>query len=375
MTSSPNLLFHIKNLIHQNGPLPFATFMQEVLYAPDLGYYVTGHAKLGQGGDFVTAPEISPLFSYCIARQCQEILMELNGGEVLEFGAGSGKMALDILRFLEREHTLPLHYYILEISPDLTARQQQLFQQHAPHLLSRVQWLNTLPENFIGVMLANEVLDAMPVHRFKKIPHGFQEIFVDYQHNQFLEVVGEPTPILAKALQTLSLTFSHDYESEINLWIQPWLNSVKHSLKKGVVLLIDYGFPRHEYYHPERHQGTLMCHYQHRAHSDPYRHMGFQDITAHVDFTAVAEAALQSGLQLAHYTHQAAFLCNLGITDMIDTTDETQRFSHIQHIKQLTLPHEMGELFKVIALTQAYLKPLKGFQLLDHVERLMPLSS
>lgn len=350
-----------------NGKIDFARFMERALYAPRLGYYIAGKQKFGPQGDFVTGPEISTLFSQCLAKQCEQILSEINNPDILEFGAGTGIMAASILLQLEKDKALPNHYFILELSPELQQRQRQTIELSCPHLLGKVSWLQNLPTNdFHGVVLANEVLDAMPVHKFKIDNNKTYEYFITANDDQFQwqEEPCKNNSILALAQ---SLSFESEYVSEINLFLKPWVKSIGEILSKGAVIIIDYGFPRHEYYHPDRNMGTLMCHYQHQSHPDPLINVGEQDITAHVDFTAVAEAADDAGLDVAGYTHQAAFLIANDLAELYQQqagTDD-QQFSTNQEVKMLTLPSEMGELFKVIALSKNLDIPLKGFSEID----------
>lgn len=369
---SDALRTHLYAEIANSGPMPFARYMQLALYAPGLGYYSAGAHKFGAAGDFVTAPEISPLFSRCVAQQCQQVLHDLQDGDILELGAGSGVMALTILQDLAQRNQLPQHYYILEVSADLRDRQQQLFQSQAPELLPTVKWLERLPsEKFTGIILGNEVLDAMAVHKFKQ-HDGLKEYYVTVEDEQFSWLLDKPSvPELIKQVDDLQIDFSENYESEINLLLTPWLSSLADILKQGVILLIDYGFPRREYYHPDRTTGTLMCHYRHHAHTDPFLHPGIQDVTAHVDFTAVAHAAVKNNLTVAGYTHQAGFLLSCGIDTMLPSIDDvTAHYNAAQQVKRLTLPSEMGELFKAIALTRHYDEDLIGFTLMNQLEKL-----
>ncbi len=369
---SDRLKQQIAKEISQKGPIPFSRYMELALYAPGLGYYSAGARKFGEAGDFVTAPELSPLFSHCLARQCAQILKQIKTPSILEFGAGSGIMALEILKELERQQQLPHRYYILEVSADLRERQQTLFKEKAPQYLPRLEWLDQLPKNPIkGVILANEVLDAMPIHKFK-IENGIKEFYVDYKNEQFVWEIKSPSDArLEKAIKQLDINLNEPYESEINLFLPAWIKSLSDSLEQGLVLLIDYGFPRYEYYHPDRTMGTIMCHYRHRAHEDPLILQGIQDITAHVDFTAIAEAAVDAGFTVEGFTHQAAFLLNCGISTAVETIDnELDHYNRAQQIKRLTLPSEMGELFKVIALTKGIEEELLGFAMMDQLARL-----
>jgi SAM-dependent MidA family methyltransferase len=369
---SPDALAHgralaeyIRQAIEQaGGALSFAEYMRLALYAPGLGYYSAGARKFGEHGDFVTAPELSPLFSYCLARQAAQVLEELGGGEILEFGAGSGGMAADILAELERLDCLPTRYFILELSADLRARQQDLLQARLPHLRDRVTWLDELPVTRLrGVLLANEVLDAMPVARFRVAENGeIEEFYVRQDGDGFAWITRQAQEPLRGQVAMLGLPAG--YISELNPTLSAWCAALAESLEAGLILLIDYGFPRREYYHPQRHQGTLMCHYRHHAHTDPFFYPGLQDITAHVDFTAVADAALAAGLELAGYTTQADFLLASGLEEMLAASDPTDYAAHLalmQRIKPLIMPSEMGELFKVMGLSRELSTPLRGF--------------
>ena len=368
---SQQLHLHIVHEITENGPLTFARYMQLALYTPGLGYYSAGACKFGEAGDFVTAPEISSLFSQCIARQCQQLLVDLEGGDILELGAGSGKMAVTILQELEHNDCLPNNYFILEVSADLRDRQERFIQSEVPHLSKRLKWLNQLPKApFQGVIIGNEVVDAMPVHKFK-VDKGVKEINVNWKEDQFIWELSESSLELKEYIKNLVIDFPENYESEVNLLLSGWIASLADILQKGLILLIDYGFPRHEYYHPDRNQGTIACHYRQHSHFNPLILTGMQDITAHVDFTAIAEAAALEGLIVAGFTHQAAFLLNCGIVTLISQCEDVAtHYCVVQEIKKLTLPSEMGELFKVIALTRNYHQLLLGFTKMNQTERL-----
>lgn len=348
--------------------------MEQALYAPGLGYYSAGLQKLGVSGDFITAPEISPLFSHCVARQCQEVLATFEEGVILELGAGSGIMAAEILKELERLACLPKHYFILEVSADLQQRQRATLQAQVPNHLHCVQWLDSLPSEPIqGVILANEVLDAMPVQRFRLEEQDVSECYVSL--NEFNEESLTESPYvwqylptrdasLRAAVEALRPNLPIGYVSEMNLTLPAWIQAIAESLAAGLVLLIDYGFPSHEYYHPQRDQGTLMCHYQHQAHDNPLILIGIQDITAHVDFTAVGESAESAHLQVSGYSNQANFLLACGLPEMLSSLNynDTQYYlQQTQQAKTLILPSEMGELFKVMALTRHWEQPLLGF--------------
>lgn len=355
------------------GALPFARYMELALYAPALGYYVAGARKFGADGDFVTAPELSPLFGRCIARACSDALNACGSARVLEFGAGSGAMAADLLGEWERLDTLPAEYLILEVSPELRARQRQCLQQRVPHLCARVRWLDALPEaGFDGVVLANEVLDAMPVHRFRIHAGAIEEQYVVVRDGRLsgeYRPAGAPLVAAVEHLQRdLDAPLAEGYASEISLAHGPWLKSVAACLARALVLLIDYGHGRAEYYHPQRHSGTLMCHYRHRAHEHAFAWPGLQDITAHVDFTALAEAADAAGLQVAGFTTQAHFLIGSGLDAVLAACAAENTLAQLElarQVKLLTLPGEMGERFKVMALTRNLDLSLAAFSVRD----------
>lgn len=346
------------------GRISFARYMELALYAPGLGYYMAGARKLGRDGDFVTAPEISRLFGRTVARQLAQLRDEAPG-EVLEIGAGSGALAADLLLELERLGCAPARYLILELSPDLRDRSRDTLAARAPHLLERVAWLSRLPPSFAGVVIGNEVLDAMPVHRVIRRRGETLEGFVQYAEadRRFFDVEGPAGDTVRQAAQELALP-DDDYRTEIQLAARGFVRSLGGMLERGVVLLFDYGFPRREFYHPQRNRGTLMCHYRHRAHDDPYFLPGLQDITTHLDFSAVAQAATASGLDVLGYTSQSRFLVNCGITERLAETpaEDAARYAPLAaQAQKLLSPAEMGELFKVIALGRGTHGPLLGF--------------
>jgi len=375
-------------ILHCGGKIGFNRFMELALYAPGMGYYSAGSHKFGEAGDFVTAPVISPLFSRCIARQCAQVLGSLqkrgNNADILEAGAGSGEMACDILMELERMDILPAHYFILDISADLRQRQHALIQQRAPHLLRYVHWLDKLPvKGFTGIVLANEVLDAMPVHRVHIGKKNAQEYYVAEDNGSFVwcldALSSEPLRHRITAIRQILDNDISDigYTTEINLIAESWIRDIADTMATGLILIIDYGFPRHEYYHPQRSEGTLMCHYNHHAHDEPLVLVGLQDITCHIDYTAIAEAAYDAGLTVSGYTSQGHFLLACGLVEpanlavpVINGQPSVAEIKQAQEIKKLTLPHEMGELFKVMALTRDIDIPLMGFALNDDRVRL-----
>lgn len=358
--------------------ISFARFMELALYAPGLGYYVAGKPVIGASGDFVTAPDISPLFGDSLSVQIAQILQAVAQGVMLECGAGKGTLAAQLLNALALRGVLPETYYILEPSPALKAIQQETLKRDCPAYCNRVVWLDQLPEAPLsGVILANEVIDAMPVHRVCYDGNRLCEYFVRYQADQFQWQCGEPsTAALTEHWQAIaSESLPRPYTTEINLFALAWLNSLNERLKQGAMLFIDYGFGQSEYYHPSRDQGTLLCHYQHLAHADPFWWPGLQDITAHVDFTALACRASTLSLQVAGFIHQAGFLLNCGLTDALLSRQQTcetpqARIQLNQQVQQLTAPQEMGESFKVMALTRDLDIPLIGFKQYDQQHRL-----
>jgi SAM-dependent MidA family methyltransferase len=362
----------------QGGSIAFSTYMQKALYQPGLGYYSGGLQKFGEAGDFITAPEMSSLFSRCVARQVAQVIAELGQADVVEFGAGSGVMAADVLLELEQLQRLPRHYYVVELSAELRERQQQTMLDKAPHLLETVHWLDALPTQPIqGVILANEVLDAMPVECFCIHDGSVEQLRVAVNNNDLCATYARADGDFAAQVRTIEQrreqAFADGYCSEFNPAIPAWLAGLHAVLEKGLVLLIDYGYPAKEYYLEERNSGTLVCHYQHRAHADPLWYPGLQDITAFVDFTAVAHAAVDAGFGVSGYTSQAMFLLGCGLAElhqMLMSDDPRQQLLLAQQVKTLTLPSEMGERFKAIALTRGMDLPLIGFALGDYRNRL-----
>lgn len=357
-----------KEQLYHRTAMPFVEFMHYALYAPFVGYYSAGHFPFGAQGDFITAPELTPLFGYTLARQLSPLLSALQQPIIFEFGAGSGRLCVDILQELQRLDALPVEYHILDVSASLKEKQQALIQKEIPDLYSRVRWLTRWPEEaFEGIMIANEVLDAMPVHRFLKTEQGLFESMIHFNESKQVfeeEFTACKNPLLQAHIEQI---LTHDitpYLSEVNLFVDDWLTQCAAALKKGALFIIDYGFPQHEFYHPDRSQGTLMCHTQHQAHPNPLKNPGHEDITAHVDFTHVAEAAHNAGFHVAGFTNQASFLLANDLLSFLSTSEELNTKN--QHaVKQLTHPSEMGELFKVIALTKHLDAPLRGFQLHD----------
>jgi SAM-dependent MidA family methyltransferase len=358
-------------LVAAGGWLSFERFMELALYAPGLGYYSAGSWKLGSGGDFVTAPEVSELFGRCVAAQCAPVL-RATGGEILELGAGTGALAAAVLGALDAAGVLPERYAILEVSGDLAARQRARLELLAPRLRARVVWLERLPQTPLrGVMLANEVADALPVRRFGLRAGTMQELGVALAPGGTLHAAaGPPDAALTEACAALFGTPPHSlpdgYTSEVNLRVGPWIATLAGCLEQGIVLLFDYGLPRTHYYHAQRVAGTLRCHFRQRAHDDPFVNLGVQDITAWVDFTRVAEAAARAGLEVSGFATQAAFLLALGLERAVAAApDAVSRARLAGEARRLVMPEEMGEAFKVMALARGYQAPLEGFALQD----------
>lgn len=356
-------------IVRAGGWISFAHYMELALYAPGLGYYAAGAAKFGAAGDFVTAPEISSLFGQCVAAQVREVLAA-SRPSVLEFGAGTGKLAADVLNTLDEDCA---EYLIIEPSPDLRERQAETLARLAPAHAAKVRWLDALPGTFSGCMLANEVLDAMPVHLLHVSGEAIHERGVTLQDGTFAWQDRPAQGDLLEAARALPLENPGAYLTELNLAARAWLASLSRCLTQGAALLIDYGFPAREYYHPQRTAGTLMAHYRHHAHDDPFYLPGLNDLTAHVDFSAVAEAAEESGLELMGYASQAAFLIDCGIADLlaqVSPEDSARYLPLTNQANRLLSPAEMGELFKAMLVGRGVeLAPL-GFRSGDRSRRL-----
>jgi len=380
------------------GWMSFARYMELALYAPGLGYYSGGSHKFGGhrvGGDFLTAPELTPLFGRALARQVAQILAA-SSPEIIEAGAGSGRLAVDLLLALDALGCAPQRYRILELSGELRARQQATLAEHAPQLADRVDWLDQLPERFSGCLLANEVLDAMPTHVLhwsdEAPAPGILEGGVALADGRLAMAERPASTALAVAAMAVAteLPVAPPYRGEINLAARAWVGELARRLETGALLLIDYGLPRHELYHSQRDGGTLRCHYRHRLHDDPLWLPGLSDITSHVDFTAVAEAGFDAGLDVLGYISQASFLMNCGIGELLDvatvgaggTASERDtvpgaagditaaELRQRGAVNVLISPDEMGELFKVIALGRGVPEPLVGFARNDRVHAL-----
>lgn len=377
-----DVIRHLRDVIEHSpqGFITLETWMDHALYAPGLGYYAAGNTKFGSDlptGDFTTAPELTPVFGATLARQIAQVLEQSGSTQVLEFGAGSGALAAAVIPAL-LQLGIEVHYQILEVSADLQARQQQ----HLASFGSRVQWLHALPDSFVGCVLANEVLDAMPATVFTFDEQGTalevgvrnrtvstapnnagstadtsQNIQAGQTHTTSFLLATRPASTELQQLLGQRLPVYPGYQSEVNLRAEAWVREMGRWLRKGAALLIDYGFPQREYYHPQRAEGTLMCHFRHHAHANVLLHPGLQDITTHVDFTAMADAALEGGLQVLGYTSQARFLMNAGLPELLGNAAPHQ----LSAVQKLLSEAEMGELFKVLAVGKGLAPPLLGF--------------
>jgi len=360
------------------GWMSFARYMELALYAPGLGYYSGGSRKFGVEGDFLTAPELTPLFGRALARQVAQVLAA-SSPRVIEAGAGSGRLAADLLPALAALGCAPERYQILELSGELRARQQATLAEKAPQFVDRIEWLDELPQHFSGCLIGNEVLDAMPTHALRwsdeSSQPGVLERGVVLAGGRLAFAERPASGALLEA--ALALPVAAPYRGEISLAARSWISELAGRLEQGAMLLIDYGLPRHELYHPERDGSSLRCHYRHRVHDDPLWFPGLSDITSHVDFTAVAEAAFDAGLEILGYISQANFLINCGIGDLLqggrvgdDGTVAATDLRARGAVNVLISPNEMGELFKVIALGRGVPGPLLGFARGDRVHAL-----
>lgn len=370
-TSSNALINFLRQEIDRHaGKLPFADFMEIVLYHPEWGYYNSKDMDIGKQGDFTTAPEISPLFAQCFAKQCVQIFLHLSQRTILELGAGTGRFAADLIEALKQLGYPPFHYYIYEISPSLRQKQQTYLKERHPDFYQHIKWLDQLPKQMEGVVIANEVLDALPVHRFRIEDDMITEACVAW-NNGFVWEYREPSPLLSEKAQQIHAMYAleNHYESEINLNMVPFLQSLFKAMQRGVILLVDYGYGREEYYHPQRNHGTLTCFHAHQSHDNPLIYPGLQDITAHVDFTRVAECAVDNDYSVTGYTTQAAFLLACGLLDLAAEAEKglspTEEFKLHHAIKTLTMPMEMGERVKVMALSKQLEIALLGFSFQD----------
>ena len=353
----------IRQRIAEDNSISFAQFMNMALYQPGLGYYSAGTHKFGKDGDFVTSPELGDLFAKCLAQQFKQVLNTIEVPVIMELGAGTGQFCYDCLLELEKLDCLPEKYYILEVSADLQHRQQQKINSLPKALAQTVEWIQTPPtDQFDGIIFANEVIDALAVEVFKIEKNKFKQMKVGFSSDFKKEWTDFPSH-LEKQLLNKKLDLVEGFESEFIPYLSDWLQTISVGLKKGALFFVDYGYERSSYYHQQRNQGTLVCHFQHQANFDYFKNIGIQDITAFVDFTAVAEAADECGLSVDGYTTQAHFLMSLGIQNKLgdSETEFAQYYQKSTEMKKLTMPNEMGEKFKVMALSRNFNEELIGF--------------
>ena len=381
LAHSERVAAYIRRAIEEaGGRIGFAEFMQHALYAPGLGYYNAGSTKFGEAGDFVTAPEISPLFAKIIARQSAGILSQIDdpgGRNVLEFGAGSGVLAVELLRSLEALGSLPSRYLILEVSADLRQRQSDAIRAALPYYIDKIEWLSAMPVSHTGVVIANEVLDALPVERFVKYQGRVLRKTIEVSGKDFVWSSEAAADLLQRAVRDiekgLGQPLPDGYESEVSLAAGDWLSNLATCLDQAFVFLFDYGVSRSEYYAADRMEGWLRCHFRHHAHSNPLINVGIQDLTAWVDFSQIAGAASDNGLQVAGYVTQAMFMLHGGLQhemrDIADLPTETQ-IELSRQVKLLTMPGEMGESFKCLGLVKGNLEPPELFTIADRAHTL-----
>ena len=352
---SEQLSLRILRRIKQQGPISFHDYMEMALYEPGLGYYSAGMAKLGAGGDFITAPELGTVFARCLANTITAAAQSLASYSILELGAGSGALAADLLDALADKP--PAKYLILERSADLAERQRRLLEERHSEYISRIQWIQEPPADFNGIILGNEIVDALPVERFVIQDGTICQSMISSEDDTLVET-RRPAPdelsaMICNAFSADPAMLNSPYQSEINTYLDAWLLGISEGLHSGLIILSDYGYPRSDYYHEERNRGTLLCHYRHRAHDDALFWPGLQDITASVDFTALAGASEAAGLDLLAYTSQSGYLIDAGLMDVIadlEDMDERARLECANEVKQLTLPSEMGERFQFMIM-------------------------
>jgi SAM-dependent MidA family methyltransferase len=380
MVHSLKLIQKIKDKLQQKTSITFDAYMDMTLYESQLGYYASSKYKFGEMGDFITAPDISTLFSQTFGKVFIEIFKGLSSQNVLEFGAGRGQFAIDCIRYLLAQKVMLEHYYIVELSASLRLEQQHYLKTELPEFFDKIIWLTELPQKgFKGIIFTNEVLDAMPVSLFKKVDGKVHEIGVILSERRFDYIdLGDQNTPLNNAVSEIEKELGclpNQYLSEINLWVEPWVRSLYEFMEEGVVFLCDYGYTRKEYYAPSRSKGTLQCYYKHHVHDDPFVYPGLQDITAHVDFTAVAIAADDCGFDLEGYLTQSQFLTVNGIgalyEKLVDSEqDEMKNLQQTQGFKKLTSPEEMGDMFKVMAFSKGIPDDIPCFDLLNMMHKL-----
>jgi len=357
------------------GSISFADFMNRALYTPTLGYYQNQLTKIGSRGDFITAPELGCYFADSIANSLADFIKsqrEAEDRQLLEIGAGSGALAFDLMQRLDQLDALPQRYFILEPSAELQARQQSHLKGLKPELFARISWLTDLPQQFRGVMIANEVVDAIACERIRLVNQRWHQLGVACKDDKLIEVdLGEmesaQLPLYLQSLDTQQLAamgYVEGYQTECRPMIAGWIKRLSKSLDQGAILLFDYGYHQTDYYHPQRHLGSLKCFIQHHSHDDPYCLVGLQDITAHVDFTHLATVASEQQLEVQGFTSQAGFLLENGITELPPKQSaagsEQDRYRQSQQLQKLLLPGQMGEVIKVMLLSKKLSQPMTG---------------
>ncbi len=366
VSHSHELAERIANVIGEEGGwIPFSRFMELALYAPGYGYYAAGSRKIGGEGDFVTAPEMTPLFARSLSMQVRQVL-ERTGGDILELGPGTGSLAVDLFAELKSQGAAPSRYRLLEVSPDLRERQRARIAERLPGDADRFEWLEALPDRIDGILLANEVLDVLPCALVHRTGGEILERGVVVTEAGFAwEDMAIPDGELKRRARGVIPPGDYDYLTEVNLAAEALVRSVAAALGNGLALFIDYGYAQNEYYHPQRSMGTLRCHYRHRFHNDPFFLTGLQDITAHVDFTAMARAAQSADAEIMGFTTQAHFLISCGLAVLLADGDPNMTLSRVKTtsaVHRLVSPSEMGDLFKVLGIGRGVDPPLLGFQ-------------
>ncbi|MCZ6895125.1 MAG: SAM-dependent methyltransferase [Gammaproteobacteria bacterium] len=354
-------------ILKAGGAIGFDRYMQLALYEPSLGYYTGSSSIFGPGGDFITAPESGELFARCLARQCIQILDAI-GGSIVEYGGGSGRLACILLQILEQQDALPASYVIVEPSPRMRCRQETLLRDNVPACFERVRWSDKhAPLETDGIVIANEVLDAMPAKRFIVVDGSIRELGVGLNAQSFCWTVLDSVALEVTGIERQrngKVLLPDNFISEFNPALKAWFTDLSSVLRRAVVILIDYGYPRHEYFHPSRSSGTLKCHFQHRVHDDPFLYPGAQDITVAIDFTLVAELAVDAGLRVAGFTTQTRFLLACGMDQFVEASaerDDAGQLKLAQEAKRLLLPSAMGQTCKAMALAADYSENLIGF--------------
>ena len=348
----------IQHINTRDGWISFEEFVDFVMYKPGLGYYSAGAEKIGHSGDFTTAPEISKLFGMALANQMTPILDHYQSPSIIEIGAGTGKLAFDIMTQLNDYQVNFDRYYILELSADLKQRQQSMLSHLPTKTLNKIVWLDSIPMDSIdGVIIANEVIDALPFTRFKTQNGQVYELGISVEDNQLIEQPRLADEMLSNTVDSIAkeigMTFQDGYTSEIRINFGSWFRTIESMLSSGSIFFVDYGYARQEYYDEERTNGSMICHYRNVAHEDPLSNLGIQDISASVDFSQLADVALQRNIEVGFFTSQSDFLINAEILGVIESViDEGLKMRLTQEVKQLLLPNQMGEVFKCMLLNK-----------------------